>query len=120
MRCRALRIQRVRSSVHGKVRCLAIPKRLGTRSFRYNNGSVLGYNVDLTWFRDIRRYVAHCQKQGEWVFRDKAPYFYRIPYTALQVSTRGVHVVAVTETVIIAALDRAPAAGSTACVSMPS
>ncbi|KAH7727910.1 Protein Y57G11C.9 a [Aphelenchoides avenae] len=30
---------------------------------KYNNGSVLGYNVELTWFRDIRRYVAHCQKQ---------------------------------------------------------
>jgi hypothetical protein len=31
---------------------------------RYNNAKVLGYDVEMTWFRDIRRYVSHCQKQG--------------------------------------------------------
>nr|CAD2153538.1 unnamed protein product [Meloidogyne enterolobii] len=27
-------------------------------------GTILGHEVELTWFRDIRRYLAHCAKQG--------------------------------------------------------
>ncbi|KAL3095104.1 hypothetical protein niasHT_027923 [Heterodera trifolii] len=27
-------------------------------------GEMLGYKVELSWFRDIRRYLAHCVKQG--------------------------------------------------------
>lgn len=27
-------------------------------------GKILGYECELTWFRDIRRYLAHCAKQG--------------------------------------------------------
>jgi hypothetical protein len=25
----------------------------------------MGNRVELTWFRDIRRYISHCQKQGQ-------------------------------------------------------
>lgn len=27
-------------------------------------GTILGYDVEMSWFRDIRRYLAHCAKQG--------------------------------------------------------
>uniref|UniRef100_A0A183BUP2 peptidylprolyl isomerase n=1 Tax=Globodera pallida TaxID=36090 RepID=A0A183BUP2_GLOPA len=27
-------------------------------------GELLGYQVEMSWFRDIRRYLAHCAKQG--------------------------------------------------------
>jgi hypothetical protein len=28
------------------------------------DGQMMGYNVEMSWFRDIRRYLAHCAKQG--------------------------------------------------------
>ncbi|KAL3120506.1 hypothetical protein niasHT_000624 [Heterodera trifolii] len=28
------------------------------------DGELLGFKVEMTWFRDIRRYLAHCAKQG--------------------------------------------------------
>uniref|UniRef100_A0A9J2P6W5 RRM domain-containing protein n=1 Tax=Ascaris lumbricoides TaxID=6252 RepID=A0A9J2P6W5_ASCLU len=31
---------------------------------KYKDGEVLGYPVELTWFRDIRRYVSYQQSQG--------------------------------------------------------
>ncbi|EJW71226.1 hypothetical protein WUBG_17866, partial [Wuchereria bancrofti] len=31
---------------------------------KYKDGDVLGYPVEMTWFRDIRRYVSYQQSQG--------------------------------------------------------
>lgn len=33
-------------------------------NYRYKDGDVLGYPVEMTWFRDIRRYVSYQQSQG--------------------------------------------------------
>ncbi|VDM95026.1 unnamed protein product [Thelazia callipaeda] len=34
------------------------------KNLRYKDGDVLGYPVEMTWFRDIRRYVSYQQSQG--------------------------------------------------------
>uniref|UniRef100_A0A914DUT6 Periphilin-1 C-terminal domain-containing protein n=1 Tax=Acrobeloides nanus TaxID=290746 RepID=A0A914DUT6_9BILA len=31
---------------------------------RYKDAKLFGYEVEVTWFRDIRRYIAYCQKKG--------------------------------------------------------